>query len=357
MDRPDPGLTSVPGTTPGAAPDRGARRAGPGGPGDGNAPDEIAGAVEVFVRTHLDGTRPLLVACSGGADSLALAAAVACIWPAGRIAAATVDHQMQAESAAVAHRTAQVLRGLGYVDPAVLTVRVDRAGGPEAAARRARYVALADHARILAADAAMEPAILLGHTLDDQAETVLLGLGRGSGPRSVAGMRPWQPPWGRPLLTIRRMQTESACRAFNLEPWADPQNRDPAFTRARLRHEVLPLLDEVLAGGTVPALARTAMLMADDLAALDEIAAAALERVLDADNTLDGSALAVLPRAIRRRVLRSWIDQSGGGPLTFDHLSRLDRLVSDPHGPAQVRIPGSLDVWRSGPRVRLVPLD
>ena len=353
MDRPDPGLKAVPGTTPGAAPDRRARRARQG---DGRAPDEIAAAVQDFLRTHLDDTRPLLVACSGGADSLALAAAVARIRPASRIAAATVDHQLQAESAAVAHRTAQVLRELGYVDPAVLTVRVDRAGGPEAAARRARYDALADHARVLAADAAMDPAILLGHTLDDQAETVLLGLARGSGPRSVAGMRPWQPPWGRPLLTIRRVQTQSACLVSGLEPWADPQNRDPAFTRARLRHEVLPLLDEVLAGGTAPALARTAALMADDLAALDQIADAALERVLGADDTLDGPALSALPRAIRRRILRSWIDRAGGGPLTFDHLSRLDRLASDPDGPAQVRIPGGLDVWRSGPRVRVVPL-
>ncbi len=249
-----------------------------------------------------------------------------------------------------------MLRAIGYSDTAVLTVRVDGVGGPEAAARRARYAALAAHAGVVAATQGGSPrAVLLGHTLDDQAETVLLGLARGSGPRSVAGMRPWRPPWGRPLLGVTRADTESACRAAGLEPWEDPHNRDPAFTRARLRHEVLPLLDEVLGGGVRPALARTADLMADDLAALDELADRAIGDLRADDGALDAPGLATLPAAIRRRVLRRWAAAAGAGPLTFDHLVRLDRLAAEARGPSQVRLPGALDVTRVGPTVRIAP--
>src|SRR5699024_6712862 len=146
------------------------------------------------------------------------------------------------------------------------------------------------------------------------------------GPRSIAGMRPWRAPWGRPLLGVRRAETEAACAAAGLAPWHDPHNADPAFTRVRLRREVLPLLDEVLGGGTVPALARTAELMADDLAALDELAEHALaQAALPADpaadpagdpvlpaGALSGAALAGWPAAVRRRALRTWLARGVG---------------------------------------------
>ena len=146
-------------------------------------------------------------------------------------------------------------------------VRVGAAGGPEAAARAARYRALAD----AAGDGT---AVLLGHTLDDQAETVLLGLGRGSGPRSIAGMRPVDGRWLRPLLGVRRETTRAACTAEQLAYRDDPHNADPRFTRVRLRREVLPLLEDTLQGGVAAALARTAELLRDDLDALDDLAAA-----------------------------------------------------------------------------------
>ncbi len=349
MDEPGPRLTGRPADTPRFV---GRDPAGPAGP----RATVVDAAVRAFLAAHVPPESPLLVACSGGADSLALAIAVAAAAPADRVAAVTVDHRLQPGSADRAARTVDVLRAIGYADVAVLTVRVDRLGGLEAAARRARYAALTAHAGSVALRHGGPPvAVLLGHTLDDQAETVLLGLARGSGPRSVAGMRSWRPPWGRPLLAVSRADTESVCRRAGLEPWADPHNADPAFTRARLRHEVLPLLDGVLGGGVRGALARTAELMADDLDALDALAERAHGRLRRDDGGLDAAGLADLPPAVRRRVLRRWVGQAGGGPLTFDHLSRLDRLAADPRGPSQVRLPGAFDVTRDGATIRIGP--
>ncbi len=282
---------------------------------------------------------PLLIACSGGADSLALAVAALAVAGGRPVVGATVDHGLQSGSADRARTCADMLRRLGCSDAAVLTVTVDRAGGLEAAARRARYAALGGLARSIGAP------VLLGHTADDQAETVLLGLARGSGPRSIAGMRPWRPPWGRPLLTVTRADTEALCREAGLTPWQDPHNSDPSFTRVRLRTQVLPLLEDVLGGGVRDALVRTADLMADDLTALDAIAADVLERARSGD-TLAVPALTGQPTAVRRRVLRSWLASAGVGALTHQHLVRLDHQLTDPRGPAQVRLPGGLDVWR-----------
>jgi len=196
--------------------------------------------------------------------------------------------------------------------------------------------------------------VLLAHTADDQAETVLLGLARGSGPRSIAGMRPYRRPWGRPLLGVTRETTEAACRAAGLTPWQDPHNRDPAFTRVRLRREVLPLLEEVLGGGVRAALGRTAQLLAQDLDALDAIAAAVSMQACNADGSLDIAALAEQPAAVRTRVLREWATAGGAGPLTFDHLTRMDSQLAA-RGSSQVRVPGGLDVVRDGPALRLAP--
>ncbi|HEY0637582.1 MAG TPA: tRNA lysidine(34) synthetase TilS, partial [Pseudonocardiaceae bacterium] len=205
-------------------------------------------AVRRFLERH-QVTR-VAVACSGGADSLALAEAA--VRHGAEVHGLVVDHGLQAGSASVAARAAEQLTALGCAKAAVLTVPVDATANIEAAAREARYRAL-DAAR---PDAAA--LVLLGHTLDDQAETVLLGLGRGSGARSLAGMRELDPPWGRPLLGVRRADTVAACAELGLRPWQDPHNADPRFRRVRLRAEVLPLLEDVLAGGVAPALARTA---------------------------------------------------------------------------------------------------
>ncbi len=260
------------------------------------------------------------VGLSGGADSLALTAVAAALKP---TTALIVDHGLQPGSAEVAATAADRARQLGCVDAQVISVHVGTDGGPEAAARTARYDAL---------DAARDGApVLLAHTLDDQAETVLLGLGRGSGPRSIAGMQVWDPPWGRPLLEVRRADTVAACAELGLTPWQDPHNTDPRYTRVRLRTEVLPLLEDVLAGGVAPALARTAAALREDNDALDALAAGHLAALRTGDG-LTVAGLEDLPAALRRRVIRGWLLGVGATALTDVQLRAVDALVGDWHG-------------------------
>jgi len=276
----------------------------------------------------------VLAAVSGGADSIALVAALAHVAPAAglRAGAVTVDHGLQEGSAERAAATAATCRELG-LDPVVVEcVSVGTSGGPEAAARAARYAAL-DRA---AADVGAT-AVLLGHTLDDQAETVLLGLARGSGARSLAGMRAVAEHYRRPLLGLRRDVTAAACAALGLPVWDDPHNRDPAYARSRVRGSALPALEAALGPGVVEALARTADLLRDDADALDEWGKAVAGR-------LEVEALLALPAAVRRRVLRRAAVDAGApaGALSSAHLAELDRLVTDWHGQGPVTLPGGL---------------
>ncbi len=323
--------------------------------------------VRTAVRAALDGlpgpvrAAPVLVACSGGADSGALLDAVRALRP-GEVHAAVVDHGLQPGSAERSAALAERLCALG-VEAVVHPVHVGTRGGTEAAARDARYAAL-DGAR-----PHPDSPVLLGHTLDDQAETVLLGLGRGSGARSLAGMRPWSPPWLRPLLGLRRALTVAACVESGTPVWDDPHNADPRFTRSRLRHEVLPLLDDVLGGGVPEALARTAAQLRDDDAALSEWAAAALgpgdpddsaepsggpgdDHPDGARAVLPVSALSGLPAAVRRRVLREWLRENGARSLTDERLRAADDLVGRWRGQGGPALGGGLDLIRS--RGRLV---
>jgi tRNA(Ile)-lysidine synthase len=305
----------------------------------------VRAAVRRFLVNHnvsRNETGTVAVACSGGPDSLALAAATVHCAAALNLPVhgLVVDHQLQPGSAQVAHTASVQLRQLGCTVVRVLPVTVNGAagsGGLEAAARRARYRAL----RAAAPDRAL---VLLGHTLDDQAETVLLGLGRGSGPRSVAGMRELDPPWGRPLLGVRRAVTAAACAALGLEPWTDPHNADPAFRRVRLRTEVLPLLEDVLAGGVAQALARTAEQLREDLDLL---------AVARRDAFLDVATLAPYPAALRRRVLRRWLLDAGVTELTDAHLRAADDLIGRWSGQGPLRLPGSLDLSRTHGRLHV----
>jgi tRNA(Ile)-lysidine synthase len=333
-------------------------------------PHPAVAAVRLAVRRSLSGydvDRPAVVACSGGADSLALAAATAFeCRAAGRPAAlVTVDHGLQDGSDLQASRVAGIGFELGFDPVTVLRVDVGSAGGPEAAARTARYAALE---RARSAAGGTQALVLLGHTADDQAETVLLGLGRGSGPRSIAGMRADAEGYLRPLLGLRRAIAVQACANLGLPVWDDPHNDDPRFRRVRLRREVLPLLEDVLAGGVVEALARTASQLADDLDALDGIAAtlmreatvpaadegAADERAADepgrADTNSGRLAVAVLaeqPQALRARVLKLWAEGHGTQPLTASHLAELSRLISDWRGQGPIDLPGGYRVQRA----------
>lgn len=290
----------------------------------------LRAAIAGFDRDFGAGDDRWCVALSGGADSLALTAVAAGVKP---TTALIVDHQLQPNSAAVAETARRQALSVGCVAAQVIRVDVGATGGPEAAARTARYRAL-DKAR-------NEMPVLLGHTMDDQAETVLLGLGRGSGPRSIAGMRPYDPPWCRPLLAIRRTVTGAACAELGLTPWQDPHNTDRRFTRVRLREEVLPLLEDVLGGGVSGALARTADALRADTDTLDELAEEALAG-LRRDDALDTAELAALPEALRRRVIRLWLLDGGASGLTDKQIRGVDTLVTAWRGQGGVAVGSSL---------------
>ena len=294
-------------------------------------------------------TGELCVALSGGADSLALtAAAVHVARKSGlRVRTLTVDHGLQSDSSAVAHWAADQARGLGVDRAEVLDARVGRAGGPEAAARAARYAALHAHNA--------GSLVLLGHTRDDQAETVLLGLGRGSGPRSIAGMSPLEPPWGRALLGVSRATTDAACAALGLRPWRDPHNSDPRFTRVRIRTEVLPLLEDVLAGGVAGALTRTAGQLREDTEVLDALAAELRMGAETETTEIDVATMTTAAAAVRRRVLRRWLLDVGVPELTEHHLRSVDALIGAWRGQGEVWLPGAYSVRRIRDRLRVFP--
>ncbi|GAA3523811.1 tRNA lysidine(34) synthetase TilS [Aeromicrobium panaciterrae] len=300
--------------------------------------DPAVAAGRNLVRRALADLGPgsrVVVAVSGGADSLALARVTAFV--AGQeswdLRAVIVDHQLQDGSADVVERTAKQLAAIG-IDAEAVTVDVGTDGGPEAAARSARYAVLG---------AQQADAVLLAHTLDDQAETVLLGLGRGSGPRSIAGMAEVNGVFRRPFLQLRRSDTEQICRATGLTWWTDPHNADPAYRRVRVRTEVMPVLEDVLGGGVAEALARTADQVRADGAHLDAIADAV-------EQPLDIATLAALPDVIRSRVLRRTALDAGVNPseLAAVHLAEIDRLVTDWHGQLRIELPGGVACVRVG---------
>ncbi|MGB3484574.1 MAG: tRNA lysidine(34) synthetase TilS [Mycobacterium sp.] len=290
--------------------------------------NRIVTAVTAFAGGYAGDADRWCVALSGGADSLALTAAAARVLP---TTALIVDHGLQPGSRTVAEIAAAHARDLGCIEAQVISVNVGTDGGPEGAARTARYAAL-DQAR----DGAL---VLIGHTLDDQAETVLLGLGRGSGPRSIAGIRPCDPPWCRPLLSIRRQDTEAACAELGLTPWQDPHNADPRFTRSRLRAEALPLLEEILGGGVAAALARTAAALQEDGDVLDALADDGWQRARSGDG-LAVAELCGLPSAVRRRVIRLWLLGGGAVGLTDKQLRAAERLITHWRGQGGVAVPG-----------------
>ena len=303
-------------------------------------------AVRAAVRNALDlppGTL-VLVACSGGADSLALASAAAFVAPRLDLRAGlvTVDHGLQDGSADRAAQVAAWGTGRGLAPSVAVRVAVGRAGGPEAAARDARYAALAAVAQEHGA-----AAVLLGHTREDQAETVLLALARGAGPRGLAGMPPRRGIFRRPLLDVSRADARAACTGQGLTPWEDPHNTDPAYTRARVR-AVLPVLVDALGADVVTNLARTARLLAADTALLDELAAAAAptgEPVV--------AELLALPPALRTRALRDFALRLGApaGALSTVHVDALDALVVGWHGQGPVALPGGIRVMRRDGRL------
>lgn len=306
-------------------------------------------AVRVPVRAALSGLVDgdvVAVACSGGADSLALASAAVFEGRKRglRVVGVTVDHDLQPGSAAQAARVVAQLADLGVDETVSARVQVDATSGlgPEAAAREARYAVLEEVAARFAARV-----VLLGHTLDDQAETVLLGLARGSGGRSLQGMRPAFGVFARPLLGVRRVDTVTACQVEGLDAWDDPHNHDPGFTRVRVREQVLPVLEAELGPGITEALARTAGQLREDTLLLDELA----ERLLDearAEGGLVVKVLAAAPPALRHRVLHRTALAAGApaSELARGHVLEVDKLVVAWRGQRWVDLPGHLRALR-----------
>jgi tRNA(Ile)-lysidine synthase len=320
------------------------------------AVDAVRRAVRLCVA-DLTADALVVVACSGGPDSTALAAALAHQGPRLhlRVGALIVDHQLQAGSAQVAANTAEWLQtqGFEFVEIAAVTPAAF-AGGPESAARSARYAAFDDLVALTGA-----AAVLLGHTRDDQAETVLLGLARGSGARSLSGMAPVRGHFRRPMLELSR-ETVHAAVPPEAPVVHDPHNQDPSYARSRTRSTVLPMLEAELGPGVSVALARSARLLRDDADALEEWAERVyLEEPEAAAQGFDLVTLQNLPAAIRSRVLRRAALAAGSpaGSLTADHVAALDRLVVAWRGQGMPALPGGVLARRACGRLHLQRLD
>lgn len=278
-------------------------------------------------------TAPALIGLSGGPDSLALVAAAAA--ENKDVRALVVDHGLQSGSAEVAARAGAQVANLG-VPADVVRVNVDTApgGSVEAAARTARYAALAEAAAEDGRD------IWVAHTLDDQAETLLLGALRGN----PAGMAPVSvldagPRLIRPFLSIRRADTVGACGELGLAPWHDPMNDDPAYRRVAVRTSVIPGLSDLIGGDAVPALARTA----ERIAADQDLLASAI----DLSPTNDCAALAADPAPARQRRILAWLREEGQN-VTGSQLADIERLCTDWHGQGAVTLSGGARVGRRG---------
>lgn len=327
----------------------------------------VARAVEQAWRDPVrDRDGDWLVGCSGGADSLALAVGAYAVCrragAADHLGAVVVDHGLQQGSADVATTARERLLAIGYRPEAVQVVRVEvddaqvRARGVEAAARTVRYAAFTD--ALERSPAGTE--VLLAHSRDDQAETVLLGMLRGSGVRSLAGIAPRRGSYVRPLLGLGRATLRACCTENGLQWWDDPANMDERFLRVRLRRQVLPLLGE-LAGGAEAisvSLARTADLARTDADFLDDLAEAAEDDAVrpGGSDELDCAELAFLPEALRGRVVRRWLVRQGAREPGAVHVAAVCALVTRWHGQNGVDVPG-LRVRRVEGRLRAGRVD
>ena len=337
-----------------------ARSAGEAGGSPVSGPHPSVAATRTAVRTMLEGlelgTR-VWVACSGGPDSLALVAATGFVarkegFFAGAI---VVDHGLQEDSAEIAKHAAEQARRAGIANVHIERVVVGREGGLEAAARNARYAAIE---RRVSEEGGINPQILTGHTMDDQAETVLMALARGSGARALSGIPVRRGRIIRPFLSLRRADTVMACRVQGLEPWMDPTNEIiDGPRRSALRVRVMPALVEVLGPGVVSGLARSAALLQSDA---DELERQARSALILSESAVRGDEwrcdmLAALPDAIRSRMLKMLAENKGTGPLTAYHVAALDTLVTSFRGQGPVSLPGGYEARREYGRLVIAP--
>ena len=306
---------------------------------------EIRKAVKPWLS---DSSQTILFGCSGGADSLALALALFLESNGTRVIPVVVDHGLQPGSEQITKQTISKLKGIGYTQIESAIAQVKITDGLEASARRARYQIFNQFI-----DTHQPKHFLLAHTLNDQAESVMLGLARGSGARSLSGMALENNIYVRPLLKIPRQITVAACHEGGIEFWSDPHNEDLRFARVRTRKNVLPNLEDNLGPGITEALARSADLLRDDADALDSFAQ---EYFAQADQlNLSVNELERLPRAIRSRVLRLAIYQAGApsGSLSAEHINAAEALISEWHGQKELSLPGDVKLLRNSGRITL----
>ena len=315
------------------------------------------GLIRLAVRNCLtSNTKPgqkLLIAVSGGADSLALAAA--CEFEAKKlgvkIAAAVIDHSLQNNSDKVAAQTAKTLAALGFEEVVVKKIAVGKAGGPEAAARTARYTALETIRQKTKSNF-----VVLGHTASDQAETVLLGLVRGSGAKSLSGMSEKTGLLLRPLLGIERATTEAFCKDSGIKYWSDPQNKDEKFLRVMIRKHVLPFLEKQLGGSVAASLVRTSDQLREDNSYLESQADKSFKKyakVSGSGISFDAKAIEKLPAAIVNRVIKKALD-GFGSESSRTHVLAVSDLVLSWHGQKPLTLPG-VRVVRKGNTISFEP--
>ena len=315
--------------------------------------DSSAPAIRSAVRSVLESFEAgdlIIIAVSGGADSLALAYSLSLEAPkfAIQLQAVTIDHQLQSESGVQARKVVEQMKALG-IETTIEKVSVEVTDGLEASARKARYAALDSIGTKLNA-----AAIFLGHTRDDQAESVLLGLARGSGTRSLSGMAVRNGKYIRPLLSITREQTVKMCHEVGLSAWADPHNVDLKFARVRVRMQAIPILEKTIGPGISDALARTAELLRQDADALDAWAEREIKELDLSDLPCD--YLADLPRGIRSRIIRAAIYAAGAptGSISADHVGSIEALITAWSGQGAAHLPGGVKVERFSGRLSLL---
>jgi len=288
----------------------------------------------------------ILVGVSGGADSLALALALRLEAQNREVIPVVIDHGLQERSADVASKTAADLLGLGFPNVEIIRVKVEMIDGLEASARRARYTAFESIAVKYKSST-----FLLGHTENDLAESVLLGLARGSGTRSLSGIAEVNGIYIRPFLSITRTTTEEVCKENALTPWSDPHNEDRLYARVRIRKDILPAMERDLGPGIPAALARTSRILREDADALDQLA----EAFIQSEDHYSVDSLAALPKAVRVRALRAMIYAAGApqGSLSADHIAPIEALVTAWHGQGATSLPGGVKVERISGRLSL----
>ena len=319
-----------------------------------NPPIEMQNAVQNLLK-EFDAGDYVLVGCSGGADSLAL------VWTTLvvgkrlelKVGAIIVDHQLIPESNDVALNAKKQCEELGIQEVIIKKVNVEHNHeGLEAAARIARYEAFENVLHETNAQA-----ILLAHTQDDQAETVLMRLTRGSGAKSLSGMAQVSGKYIRPFLHLRKKLVHDSLDLIGLKAWQDPANTDHQFLRVKVRHELMPKIVEVLGESAISSLDKTSQLLRLDNQALEELAQQFFESQKDVKtNGLEISELEKLPEAIRTRVLRIFAIASGvhPGPFSFEHIEAIDALVKNWHGQGNVDLPGFIQATRVDGSLRFV---